>query len=123
MELRRFRGSGEVRFVACVDDGDASWAWSRSRVITWRGPKDERVREDRQFVVEAYALTPSIPPEFRPKTHLKNYHLLWEAEWHTRKQAARPPRDPALLKFLGGDLWAIVGIWDLSELERSVLLD
>lgn len=29
--------------------------------------------------------------------------------------------DPALLKHIGGDLYAVLATWDLTELERSVL--
>ncbi|MGH3300400.1 MAG: hypothetical protein ACRDOK_01755 [Streptosporangiaceae bacterium] len=32
-----------------------------------------------------------------------------------------PPRDPALLRWIRGDLWAVVAQWDLTELERAVL--
>lgn len=42
--------------------------------------------------------------------------ILWEAEWQ-----AVPPKDPALLRHLGGDLYAVVAVWDLTELERAVL--
>lgn len=64
------------------------------------------------------AIVPIVPPPLRPATHLRNYHVLWEAEWSPEPI---PPRDPALLKHLGGDLYAVVAIWDLTELERAVL--
>src|SRR5438046_3023240 len=32
-----------------------------------------------------------------------------------------PPEDPALLKHIGGDLYAVVAVWNLTELERAVL--
>lgn len=32
-----------------------------------------------------------------------------------------PPGDPALLKHVGGDIYAVVATWDLSPLERLVL--
>lgn len=62
------------------------------------------------------ATVPTIPPPLRPSAKLSNFHILWEAEW-----GPVPPRDPALLRHLGGDLWAVVAIWDLTELERAVL--
>lgn len=64
------------------------------------------------------AMAPTIPPALRPRHHLRNYHLLWEAEW---AQEPQPPVDPALLKHLGGDLYAVLGVWDLTPLERAVL--
>ena len=62
------------------------------------------------------AMVPLVPPPLRPAHALRNYHVLWEADW---QQA--PPADPALLKHIGGDLYAVLAIWDLTELERAVL--
>jgi hypothetical protein len=31
------------------------------------------------------------------------------------------PEDPALIKHIRGDLWSVMAVWDLSELERLVL--
>lgn len=62
------------------------------------------------------AMVPSVPPRFRPAPALSNYHILFEAEWE-----AVPPRDPALLKHIGGDLYAVLAVWDLTEIERAVL--
>jgi hypothetical protein len=62
-------------------------------------------------------LTPIIPPALRPKHNLANYKTLWEVEaWKLE-----PPRDPMLLKPLGGMLYAVLATWDLTELERAVL--
>lgn len=62
------------------------------------------------------AMVPPVPPALRPRHSLAGYHILWEAKW--TKVA---PKDPALLKHIGGDLYAVVAIWDLTELERAVL--
>jgi hypothetical protein len=64
------------------------------------------------------AMAPNVPPPLRPKHALSNYYLLWEAEW---TPAPVPPGDPALLKRLGGDLYAVLAVWDLTEIERAVL--
>jgi hypothetical protein len=32
-----------------------------------------------------------------------------------------PPRDPALLRHIRGDLWVVLAVWDLTDLERLVL--
>jgi hypothetical protein len=64
------------------------------------------------------AQAPVIPPPFRPAHKLEGYHLLWEAEWALDPV---PPTDPALLKHVGGDLYAVVAVWDLTEVERAVL--
>lgn len=62
---------------------------------------------------------PFIPPQYRPPHNLTGYHLLWEAEWRRSRGAQR--RDPMLLKRLGGDLFAVVAAWDLTEIEKLVL--
>lgn len=62
------------------------------------------------------ALVPSIPPPFRPPHKLSGYHVLWEAEWDRGA-----PVDPALLKHLGGELYAVLAVWDLTPLEQAVL--
>ncbi len=58
---------------------------------------------------------PYIPPYLRPKAALSNYHVLWEADWE------RVPRDPMLLKRLGGMLFAVLATWELTDLEAAVL--
>lgn len=62
------------------------------------------------------AMVPPVPPALRPADKLGNYHILWEAEWRRE-----PPKDPALLKHIGGDLYVVLAVWDLTELERCVL--
>ena len=64
------------------------------------------------------AIMPVIPPRLRPVHSLTGYHVLWEAVW---ARAPRAPRDPALLKHIGGDLYAVLAVWDLTDLERAVL--
>lgn len=66
----------------------------------------------------ASTIVPLVPPRHRPKMRrLRNCHVLWEVESWTRQ----PPKDPALLRHIRGDLWAVLAVWDLTELERAVL--
>jgi hypothetical protein len=67
------------------------------------------------------ALVPPVPPALRPRaSHLRNFHVLWEVDqWQIAP--GPPPGDPALLKHMGGDLYAVVAVWDLTEVERAVL--
>lgn len=65
------------------------------------------------------AMVPIVPPTLRPRRHLRNYHVLWEATWTRAKPLA--PEDPALLKRIGHDLFVVLAIWDLTPLERAVL--
>jgi len=64
------------------------------------------------------SMVPLIPPRCRPKPRrLRHCHILWEVEVWERV----PPRDPALLRHVRGDLWAVLAVWDLTDLERAVL--
>lgn len=66
------------------------------------------------------SLLPPIPPHLRPKrAGLHNFHILWEAEWEVDRTT--PPGDPALLRHLAGDLYAVLAVWDLTPLEQAVL--
>lgn len=65
------------------------------------------------------AMVPPVPPSLRPLHSLDGYATLFEVdEWALDPKA---PVDPALLKHIGGDLYALVATWDLSPLERAVL--
>lgn len=68
-----------------------------------------------------HSMVPLVPPPLRPGHHLRNFHILWEAEWQKRTLSIPAPRDPALLKNVGGDLYAVLAVWDLTEIERTVL--
>ena len=68
------------------------------------------------WIREGEARVPMVPPRLRPAHALSNYFILWEATW-TRLA----PKDPALLKDIGGGLYVVLAIWDLTELERMVL--
>lgn len=64
------------------------------------------------------ALVPVVPPRFRA-WGWRGAHVLFEAEWARHTPPA--PIDPALVRHLRGDLWVVMGVWDLTELERAVL--
>ena len=62
------------------------------------------------------AMVPVIPAPLRPSRRLENFYTLWDVDWHLV-----PPEDPALLQHVGGDLYAVVAVWDLTPLERAVM--
>ncbi len=68
--------------------------------------------------VRGVSQVPLVPPRIRQQLRggLWNYFTLYEAEW-----AARPPRDPAILRHLGGPLFELLDVWDLTVVERAVL--
>lgn len=75
-----------------------------------------RTQTERAWTHEARAIVPIVPLHLRPKHSMSNYHILWEADWHA------VPRDPYLLRRLGkGDLWLVLAMWDLTEVERAAL--
>lgn len=68
---------------------------------------------------EMQAMVPPVPPALRPAMSLDGYATMFEVdEW---KLDPKAPVDPALLKHIGGDLYAVVATWDLTDLERAVL--
>lgn len=72
---------------------------------------------DRSSWRNAEALVPQAPLHMRPKRAMQNYHCLFEADW-----TKAPPIDPFLIRRIGkADLWLVLAMWDLTEVERSVL--
>lgn len=73
--------------------------------------------------VEGYARIPMVPADVRPKTgQLRDWFTLWEVEkWSDSRIGAPPPRDPFLLRHVGGTLYAVLAEWNLTELERAVM--
>ena len=65
------------------------------------------------------ATAPIIPAEARAVSEQLKFSLvLWEADW---KPVPVPLGDPAILVPLIGDLYAVAAVWDLTEMEKSVL--
>ena len=83
------------------------------------GNKGQRYSKD----VEGYSLVPMVPADVRPKHgQLKDWFVLWEVEqWADRPHGSHVDPDPLLLKHLGGDLYAVLAQWDLTEIERAIL--
>jgi hypothetical protein len=126
-----------------VARADTSWIWSRGiaadgsfELRSQRNPHHRNQRDRMIFQPDTFptaearhvdwdsgwrprAMVPTIPPPLRPEHHLSGYHILFEAEWHV--DTTSPPVDPALLKHLGGDLYAVIAAWDLTPVEQAVL--
>ncbi len=108
---RGVRDDGSVLFRA----DNPSSERKADKVKLAEGTFPEEQRASMTSWGQARAIVPQVPAPLRPNSHLRNYHVLWEAEWEG------VPTDPALLKHLGGDLYALLAVWDLSPLERAVL--
>ena len=79
---------------------------------------DDRPAGLRRRWESASTVVPLVPPAHRLHLRRMNHcHILWEVESWTQV----PPRDPALIRHIRGDLWAVLSVWDLTELERLVL--
>lgn len=61
---------------------------------------------------------PIVPIEILPEGNLSGYYILWETnEW----EALPETKDPILLKRISENLFAILGSWDLTDLEQSII--
>lgn len=67
------------------------------------------------------AMVPIVPPKHRPARGMGDRLVLWEVENWTWATVPAPPGDPALLRHVAGDLYAVEAVWDLSPLEQLVL--
>jgi hypothetical protein len=103
---------GRVRFSI-----ESQWDSHKLTSISFPADTMPRFRWDAQRKTDAETLVPIVPPRLRPKFSLEGYFTFWEVESWT----LLPPRDPMLLKHLGGWLYAVLAVWDLTDLERAVL--
>lgn len=102
-------------------DGD-SWMRNRGALVnrdTVRVPVSNKPEYQRGRRSSGTTVVPLVPPRYRPRRprRLSRCHILWEVE----EWSSLPPRDPALLRHIRGDLWSVLAVWDLTELERYVL--
>lgn len=96
---------------------DRRWAENRGALV---GRDTVRVPDvaDPTTWDAGHTIVPTIPPRHRPnRRRLHRHHVLWEVESWTPE----PPRDPALIRHLRGDLWSVLAVWDLTDVERAVL--
>jgi len=115
------------KFIYCEANSKHGWFyWKRGR---WNGrnpyatrsqvsvplPEDSKRREKNKYR-DLVTPVPSIPPALRPLKLTSKHFILWEVdEWGV------VPGDPMLLKHLGGALYVVLAIWDLTPLEKAVL--
>ena len=96
---------------------DQEWRSNRGALVgahTVRVPIADPPERDRYYWRAGHTMAPLIPPAHRPRPRrLRRCHLLWEVEaWELV-----PPRDPALIRHIRGDLWAVLAVWDKSLTE------
>lgn len=117
---------GQVQFHCGRALRDERWTFAGA-LFTGRLPEYVRTPTPsgwRHSRAQARAMVPSIPVALRPVRSLTGYTILWEVEpggWVEENARLNAPRDPALLKHIGGDLYAVLAVWDLTPLERAVI--
>jgi hypothetical protein len=89
------------------------------------GQRNER-RHERGWGMDigGYALVPMIPADVRNRMtgQPRDHFILWEVEeWSDSPIGVQPDIDPLLLKHIGGDLYAVLDSWDLTEIERLIM--
>jgi hypothetical protein len=106
---------------------------ARKNPSRWNGVRSETLIQRIDMGVDhpngadtAWSLVPMVPPQGVRKAGgfaaLGRHFILWEVEqWYARLPSAKADVDPYLLRHLGGDLYAVVHEWDLTELERAVM--
>ncbi len=116
VEIEGLWGSGPLGLVFHDDDRSSNrGALVGKHTVRVQMPRRDHAHNSRRA---GRTTVPLIPPRHRPRRpRLHTHHVLWEVEaWDPT-----PPRDPALLRHIRGDLWAVVATWDLTDLERAVL--
>jgi hypothetical protein len=116
VEIEGLWGSGDLGLVFLDNDRAVNrGALVGKHTVRVRVPRGEHNGSSRRG---GRTTVPLVPPRHRPRrSRVRGFHILWEVEaWDPT-----PPRDPALLRHIRGDLWAVMATWDLSDLERAVL--
>ena len=117
-KLAIIRADGEIVFCDVWANGAARFSldrWSNDRATRRYVALPGGTFPGVSASVSCRARVPMIPPRLRPDHALSGYHILWEAEW------INAPKDPLLLRRLGGPFFAVVAQWDLSPLEQAIL--
>lgn len=110
-----WRGRGQWRSPNLKDE----FSFPQGTFPEWPTEPDRTWRIHRENIE---IITPAIPPKILlliPKHHtLKGYHILWEVE---KWEPTRVPKDPILLKQVTAKLFAVIGTWNLTKLERAIM--
>jgi hypothetical protein len=106
--------------VAFVSDWADNPGWDEKTVVNSSRTGD-RFRfiskhfHPRMSELRIVARVPTVPAKFIPRDDLRNYVILWEADWQ------RAPKDPLLLKRVTREWYVVVAEWNMTSIERIVL--
>lgn len=113
-EWSRWTRDSRPRFTTKLDPGGVD-----SATLTMHFEFGERSPDETR---RGFAFVPIVPPDVRGRHDMRRHFVLWEVEqWADRRLTAGPDIDPFLLRHIAGDLYAIVGEWALTDVERAVL--
>ncbi|UYN89929.1 MAG: hypothetical protein KIT08_01510 [Anaerolineales bacterium] len=102
---RKLRDGDAIEFPAGTFPGIPLWDM-------WNGKEWSR---------KPKAMVPIVPPQYRPKHDLGNYHIVWDPTWTF--DAPTPPIDPILCKRIDNTfLFVVLAVWDLTDIERAVIM-
>jgi hypothetical protein len=118
VEVERAWSTNETVDLVFLDE---DWSVNRGALIGKHTVRVNRIAgrpQQQRSNTRGQTIVPLIPPRHRPRKHrIRGFHILFEVEaWRPA-----PSKDPALLKHIRGDLWAVMATWDLTELEMAVL--
>lgn len=95
--------------------------------VEWARAKQDLKTDKRTYQVDSSwqiadqkvkTKVPIIPVQLWPEDSLTNYYILWEVDnWEELPKQD----DPILLKRITENLFVILGCWDLTELEQSII--
>jgi hypothetical protein len=119
------QADGGIEFI---DSLGHDWRYRKGRVTIGEGTftlpdgyEWGRPIENRWDISAWAAMVPIVPPRHRPATGMGDLLVLWEVDDWRWETVPRPPGDPALLRHVGGDIYAVEATWELTELEKLVL--
>jgi len=94
--------------------GKDNWNISFPAGTLARFRSQEWVFDDRVFPMKAWAVVPIVPPELR-QDNPNDVVVLFEVVAWKRLTPLRA--DPYLLKKVAGNIYAVIGTWDITERE------
>jgi len=111
------QGTGIFKKEGWAYDKDAVQLPQKIFNIHWSRPEgqEQSWRIDKK---EIQTTVPKPPAVILPDGNLSGYYILWQAkDW----QVLPEKKDPFLLKRISENLFAILGSWDVTDLERAVI--
>lgn len=107
------QSNGAGRF--CIDH----WNWTKQNVELPPETWPMWTKDERGFLPNNRVETkvPVIPAPFLPDGPLSKYYIMWEVD----QWKPVPSRDPILLKRINKYVFAVLAMWDLTDLEMSIV--